>query len=180
MRLSLAFALTLAIAAPANAQIDDDLAAANRIFGQTAPAKIIVDMDGEWLPLGTLANLDGADPEPGLASALLGRICGNDPLRGAILTALDEASFEMVAANSGGELVYRFDWIGGSQFHRSFDPAALFGRLGVDTIDTERAIETRTRALQAHTGPVHIYRMTDDLFVLAEPQRVEFYGRCPS
>lgn len=180
MRFPLVFALTLAITAPAQAQIDDDFTAANRIFGQTNPASIISDVDGEWLPLGVLANLKGEDPDPGLATDLLNRICGNDPVRGAVITALDEASFEMVADNSGGALVYRFDWVTGSQFYRSFDPASLFSRLGYDKMEGERGLDMRARALQFRSSEVHIYRMSEDLFVIAEPQHVEFYGRCPS
>lgn len=174
------FAVTAAIACPAHAQVEDDFALANRIFGQTSPATIISDLDGEWLPLSTLANLDGADPDPGLISSLLERICGNDPIRGARITGIDQASFEMTAPNSAGDMVYRYDWIGGSQFHRSYDPASLFRMFKFDTIEGERGFEMRARTLQGATSQVHLYRVSADLIAIAEPQRVEIYGRCPA
>ena len=83
-------------------------------------------------------------------------------MRGAIISEIDQGSFEMTAPNSGGNLVYRFDWIAGSLFHRSFDPAALFSMLKIDTIEDERGSEMRARTLQGAAS------------------RVEFYGRCPA
>jgi len=180
MRFALAFALTAAIAGPAYAQIDDDFAQANRIFGQPDAASVITDIEGEWLPLSTLANLRGTDPDPGLINSLLDRICGNDPVRGAIMAGIDEGTFEMKAPNSGGDMVYRFDWIAGSLFHRSFDPAALFGMMKLDTIEGERGSEIRARTLQSAASQVNLYRVSPDLIALAEPYRVEIYGRCPT
>lgn len=180
MRFALAFALTTAIAGPAHAQTDDDFALANRIFGQPTAAGVVTDIEGEWLPLSTLANLKGADPDPGLITSLLDRICGNDPVRGAIITEIDEGSFEMAAPNSGGDMVYRFDWIAGSQFHRSFDPAALFSMMKLDAIEGERGSEIRARTLQGAASQVNLYRVSADLIALAEPYRVEIYGRCPA
>jgi hypothetical protein len=180
MRFALAFALTAAIAGPSHAQMDDDFALANRIFGQPTAAEVIADIEGEWLPLSTLANLNGADPDPGPITSLLGRICGNDPARGAIITEIDQGSFELAAPNSGGDMVYRFNWIAGSLFHRSFDPASLFSMLKLDTIEGERGSEMRARALQGAANQVNLYRVSKDLFALAEPHRVEIYGRCPA
>nr|WP_314261642.1 hypothetical protein [uncultured Devosia sp.] len=51
MRLALAATLTALIIAPAHAQIDDDFAMANHIFGQVSSASVTDDIDGEWLPL---------------------------------------------------------------------------------------------------------------------------------
>ena len=179
MRLAPAATLTALIIAPAYAQIDEDFAMANRIFGQVSSASVTDDIDGEWLPLSTLANLNGAEPDPGLAGSYLERICGNEPVRGAVMTGIDDASFEMAPANSGGELVYRFDWIGGVQFHRSFDPAALFGALKLDNMDGERALDMRARTLESNTSLVDFYRISPDLLAMATPQRVEIFGRCP-
>ncbi len=180
MRFALAFALTAAIASPSYAQTEDDFAQANRIFGQPTAAVITSDIAGEWLPLSTLANLKGADPDPGLITSLLERICGNDPARGAVITEIDGGSFEMSAPNSAGDMVYRFDWISGSLFHRSFDPAALFSMLSLDAIEGERGAEIRARTLQSAASQVHLYRVSSDLIALAEPYRVEIYGRCPA
>jgi hypothetical protein len=163
MRFALAFALTAAIAGPSYAQTEDDFALANRIFGQPTAAGVISDIEGEWLPLSTLANVDGADPDPGL-----------------ITSQIDEGSFEMTAPNSGGDMVYRFDWISGSLFHRSFDPAALFSMLRLDAIEGERGSEIRARTLQSAASQVNLYRVSADLIALAEPHRVEIYGRCPA
>ncbi|MET0170315.1 MAG: hypothetical protein ABW191_08075 [Aliihoeflea sp.] len=179
MRVRLAFALSVFIAGPTYAQTDDDFAMANRIFGQMSAANVIDDIDGEWLPLSTLSNLNGADPAPGLADSYLERICGNDPVRGAVITVKNEASFEMAAPNSGGELVYRFHWIGGAQFHRSFDPESLFKTLRYDTIEGEKGVEIRARVLEQATSLVNFYRVTPDLLAMATPQRVEIFGRCP-
>jgi len=179
MRFPLAFALALAVAGPAHAQLDDDFAAANRTFGQVSATGVVDDLDGEWLPLSTLSNLNGEDPDPGLITSLLERICGNDPVRGAVFTVLDQASFEMVSANSGGELVYRFDWIGGARFHRSVDPQALFRVRGFDTIEGERGIEMRASVLESTASQVDLYRISPDLLAMATQPRVEIFGRCP-
>ncbi|WEK03443.1 MAG: hypothetical protein P0Y65_14730 [Candidatus Devosia phytovorans] len=179
MRFALAFALTLACSGPALAQIDDDFAMANRIFGQISAASVVADIDGEWLPLSTIANLEGADPDPGLITSYLERICGNDPARGFVFTGIDEASFEMAVPNAGHELVYRLDWMGGAQFHRSFDPAAMFSAFGFDSMEGERGMEMRASALRSNTNLVDFYRVSPDLLAMATPQRVEIYGRCP-
>lgn len=179
MRFTLAFVLTLAIAGPTYAQIDDDFAMANRIFNQVSAASVVDGLAGEWLPLTTLSNLNGAEPDPGLIASYLERFCGNDPARGAVITGIDQASFEMEAANSGGEMVYRFDWIGGAQFHRSFDPETLFNVLKYDTMEGERGIEMRARTLESTTSLVDLYRISPDLLAMATPQRVEIFGRCP-
>lgn len=179
MRLTLAVTLALLIAGPAHAEIDDDFAMANRIFGQVSAASVVDDIAGEWLPLSTLSNLNGADPDPGLIASFLDRICSGDPVRGAVITELDQASFEMAAANSGGELVYRFDWIRGAQFHRSVDPATLFRVFKLDTMEGERGIEMRARTLESTTSLVDFYRISPDLLAMATPQRVEIFGRCP-
>lgn len=180
MRVTLAVILSLAIAGPSYAEIDDDFALANRMFGQMSAAGVIDDIEGEWLPLSTLANLKGADPDPGLAASYLERICGNDPVRGALISRIDDASFEMIAANSGGEMVYRFDWISGAQFHRSFDPETLFKVLRFDTIEGERGIEARARALETMNSVVDFYRVTPDLMAMVTQPRVEIFGRCPA
>ena len=180
MRFTLAFALTAAMAAPSYAQTEDDFAFANRIFGQPTAAGVTADLEGEWLPLSTLANLSGADPDPGLITSLLDRICDNDPVRGAIISEIDQGSFKMTAPNSGGDLVYRFDWIAGSLFHRSFDPASLFSMLKLDTIEGERGSEIRARTLEGAASQVNVYRVSAELIVLAESRRVEIYGRCPA
>jgi hypothetical protein len=101
MRFTLVLTLAIVIAGPAHAQIDVDFAEANRIFGQVSPLNVVDDIEGEWLPLTTLSNLNGAQPDPGLIGSYIERFCGNDTVRGATLTKLDEASLEMVAANSG-------------------------------------------------------------------------------
>lgn len=178
MRFTVALALPLLFITPVQAQLEADFAAANRILGQITPAAVVDTIEGEWLPLTTLANLQGEDPDPGLIDSLLERICGNDPERGALITAIDASSFEMTAPNSGGDMVYRFDWIGGAQFLRSFDPAALFSMLKFDTMDGERGIEMRARALEATATMVSLYRVSPDLLAVAEPRRVEIYGRC--
>lgn len=179
MRFLIVASLAMALAGPAHAQIEDDFAVANRIFGQLSPASVTSDIDGEWLPLSTLSNLEGADPDPGLIDSYLGRICGNDPVRGSLITSLGDSSFEMVAANSGGELTYRFDWLGGAQFHRSFDPEALFSALALNRSEGERGTEMRGDALAAATSLVDFYRVSPDLLAMATPQRVEIFGRCP-
>ncbi len=179
MRFTLAFTLAALIAGPAHAQIDTDFAEASRIFGQVGPFNVVDDIEGEWLPLTKLSNLNGAEPDPGLISSLIERFCNNDTARGAVFTRVDDASFEMVAANSGGELMYRFDWIGGAQFHRSFDPAAVFAAFKLDAIEGERGSELRARTLDGLSNLVNLYRITPDLLAMAERQRVEIYGRCP-
>lgn len=179
MRFTLALALALGVAGPAYAQIDEDFTMANRMLGQESPASVIADIEGEWLPLTTLANLRGADPDPGLIASLLERICGNDPVRGAQFKELDPASFQMIAANSGGELVYRFDWMRGVQFHRSVDPEALFRARGFDKMEGEKGIAARARVLESNASQVELYRISPDLLAMTTQQRVEIYGRCP-
>jgi hypothetical protein len=154
MRFRLALTLAFSIAVPASAQIDDDFALANRMLGQEPADNVIVDIDGEWLPLTTLSNLRGADPDPGLIYSLLERICGNEPVRGAQFKVLDPASFQMIAANSGGELAYRFDWMRGAQFHRSVGPEALFRGRGFDKMEGEKEIAARARILESKCQPV--------------------------
>lgn len=180
MRFALAFGLVVMIAGPAHAQIDDDFAQANRTFGQVSAASVVDNLEGEWLPLSTISNLNGADPDPGLITSYLERICGNDPARGAVFTSLDDASFEMTTATSGGELVHRFDWIRGAQFHRSVDPEALFQAFKLDTMEGDKGIEMRARMLASTTSLVDLYRITPDLLAMATTQRVEVYGRCPA
>ena len=179
MRFTLAVTLALSIAVPAYAQIDDDFAMANRLLGQQTAANVIADIDGEWLPLTTLSNLRGADPDPGLISSLLERICGNEPVRGAQFMGLDPASFQMIAANSGGELVYRFDWMRGAQFHRSVEPEALFRARGFDKMEGEKGIAARARVLESNASQVELYRISPDLLAMTSQQPVEIYGRCP-
>lgn len=179
MRLTLAFTLAFVVAGPAHAEIEADFADANRIFAQVSPLAVTDDIADEWLPLSTLANLNGAEPDPGLISSFIERICGNDPVRGATFTPLDDSSFEMTSATARGDLTYRFDWIGGAQFYRSFDPAALFSALGLDTMDAERGQEMRARSLDGTSSLVTVYRLTPDLLAMATAQRVEIYGRCP-
>lgn len=179
MRFIFASLLTLALAGPAHAQIDADFAMANRIFGQVSPAGVLENIEGEWLPLSTLSDLQGADPDPGLIESYLDRFCGNAPARGAVITAIDAASFAMAGPNSDGALVYRFDWLGGAQFYRSFDAEALFETFRLDTMEGERGIEMRARMLEGMTSHVDVYRISPDLLALATPKRVEIYGRCP-
>jgi hypothetical protein len=178
MRFVSTFVLSFIIATPAFAQVDDDFALAAKIFGKITPAATIEDLDGEWLPLSTLANLAGTDPNSGLAADLLERFCNNSPARGAIVAEIDETSFTMTTSNPRGELAYRFDWIGGSLFHRSFDPSALFSLGGLDTMEGERGVEMRATLLGETTSQLNIYRVSADMIVLAEPQRVEIFGRC--
>lgn len=179
MRLTLAFTLALVVASPAHAEIDADFADANRIFAQASPLAVTDDISGEWLPLSTLSNLNGAEPDPGLISGLIERFCGNEPVRGATFTQLGDSSFEMTSTTARGDMAYRFDWIGGAQFYRSFDPAALFSALGLDTMDGERGQEMRARSLDETSSLVDFYRITPDLLAMRTPQRVEIYGRCP-
>lgn len=178
MRAPIAFVLALLLAAPAHAQVDSDFGMANRIFGQVSPASVVEDIAGEWLPLSTLSNLNGAEAAPGLAASFLERFCGNEPARGAVISPIDEASFEMVGANSGGELVYRFDWIRGAQFHRSFDAETLFRVLRLDTMEGERGAEIRGQTLEATSSLVDLYRVSPDVITMATPQRVEIFARC--
>lgn len=180
MRLLLALSAALFAAAPASAEVETDFVTANRIFGQVSASAVTGDIAGEWLPLTTLTNAMGTDPEPGLAESALERFCGNDPMRGAVITAIDEASFAMTEPNSADELTYRFDWIGGAQFHRSFDPEALFRLRRFDTMEGERGMEMRARTLEALSQPTAIYRIAPDLMAIATPQRVEIFGRCPA
>ncbi|MFN3500655.1 MAG: hypothetical protein ACK4ZJ_00195 [Allorhizobium sp.] len=177
MHFTLALTLALSAAVPA-AQIEDDFTMANRTFSQESAASVIADIDGEWLPLSTLSNLRGADPSPGLITSLLERICGNEPVRGAQFKGLDQASFQMIAANSGGELVYRFDWMRGAQYHRSVDPETLFRALRFDKMEGEKGIAARARALEWNASLVEFYRVSPDLLAMVTPQRVEIYGRC--
>lgn len=179
MRILITCTLTAALTFPAYAQIEDDFAFANRIFGQATPQSVLADIDGEWLPLSTLANLNGNDPDPGLVDSFLERICGKNPARGSLITGLSDSSFEMATANAGGELMYRFDWLGGAQFHRSFDPDALISALGLDKSEGERGVEMRANALASATSLVDFYRISPDLLAMAAPQRVEIFGRCP-
>lgn len=179
MRYPLAFALAFLLAVPAAAQIDDEFATANRIFGQVSALSVVDDIEGEWLPLTTLSNLNGSEPAPGMITSHLERFCDNDPKKGAVLTAIDDASFEMAAANSGGELTYRFDWIRGAQFHRSVDPETLFRVFRYDTMEGEKGIEMRARVLESTPSLVDLYRVSPDLLAVAAPQRVEIFGRCP-
>jgi hypothetical protein len=178
MRILIACTLTMALTFPVHAQIEDDFAFANRIFGQISAESVTSDINGEWLPLSTLSNLNGADPDPGLVESYLERICGNDPARGALLASISDTSFEMAAANSRGDLIYRFDWLGGAQFHRSFDPDTLFNALALD--ESERGAAMRAGALEATTSLVDFYRVSPDLLVMATPKRVEIFGRCPA
>ncbi|KKB07239.1 hypothetical protein VE26_10520 [Devosia chinhatensis] len=171
--------LALMAASPAAAQIEDDFAEANRIFGQVSADSVVEDIEGEWLPLSVLSNAQGTDPDPGLINSLIERICGNDPVRGALMTALDGTSFEMVAANSGGELVYRFDWIAGSQFHRNVDPEALFRVFKFDTMEGENGVAMRARALEQNSSRVDLFRVSPDLLAMVTPGRAELFGRCP-
>lgn len=179
MRFTLALTLALVVAGPSYAQIDEEFTEANRIFGQLSSERVLEDIDGEWLPLTTLSNLQGADPDPGLISAYLERICGNDPVRGAVLTGLDGTSFEMIEANTGGEMVYRYDWIAGAEFYRSFDPETLFRVRKFDTMEGERGVEMRARLLDANADRVKFYRVSADLLTMVMPERVEVFGRCP-
>lgn len=180
MRSILVFSLAFLAATPAFAQIEDDFAQANRIFGQISATSVVADLDGEWLPLTTLANLNGADPDPGLITSYLERICGSEPIRGSVFTSINAAAFEMAVPNSRRELVYRFDWIGGAQFHRSFDPDVLFQAFGLDTMEGERGQEMRAQALGTTPGLVDVYRISPDLLAIEALQRVEIYGRCPT
>lgn len=177
MHLTLSLTLGLSVAVPA-AQVDDAFTMANRMFSQESAASVITDIDGEWLPLTTLSNLRGADPDPGLITRLLERNCANEPVRGAQFKGLDQASFEMIAANSGGELVYRFDWMRGAQYHRSVDPEMLFRALRFDKIEGEKGIAARARALGSNASLVEFYRVSPDLLVMVTPQRSEIFGRC--
>lgn len=178
MRFTLALALAIAVTGPTYSQIDADFAQANRIFGQVSPTTIVEGIDGEWLPLSTISNLKGAEPDPGLISSYLERLCGGDPVRGVVFRAVDKASFEMTHNNAGGPVSYRFDWIGGAQFHRSFDPAALFSAFKYDTMEDDKGLEMRSRTLESMTSAVDFYRISPDLIAMATPKRVEIYGRC--
>lgn len=180
MRILIACTLMMALTLPTYAQIEDDFAFANRIFGQVSAESVTSDIDGEWLPLSALSNLNGADPDPGLVESYLERICGGDPARGAIMASISGSSFEMAAANSKGDLIYRLDWLGGAQFHRSFDPDTLFNALGMDKSEGERGAAMRAGALEATTSTVDFYRVSPDLLVMATPQRAEIFGRCPA
>ncbi|SMQ61710.1 hypothetical protein SAMN06295905_0560 [Devosia lucknowensis] len=180
MRLKIAALIALLLAAPAHAQVEQDFALANKVFGQLSATAVTDGIDGEWLPLTVLANLRGGDPDPGLIDSLLERICGNDPIRGAVFTAIDDTSFEMLGANTRGEMRYRFDWIDGAEFYRSFDPAQLFSVLKFDAIEGESGVKMRADAMDAYSGTVHFYRVSPDVLTMVSKHGAEVYGRCPN
>lgn len=178
MRIRLICALSCAFTMPAFADVEEDFALANRVFGQTSAAAVVDDIDGEWLPLSLLANTGGGEPAPGLVSTMLERMCDSDPVRGSAIEATGDTSFTLTAPGRGPGLTYRFDWTNGAQFLRSFDPQALFVSLGIDTLEGEKGDEARANALRQTEPKVSVYRVSDDILVLATSQRAEILGRC--
>jgi len=178
MRIILAITLGLGFALPAAAAVEDDFAAANRMFGQISPASTLENLGGEWLPLATLANLEGKEPAPGQIASYLEKFCDTDPGRGATVTVGSGTSFTMDIPGRL-PLTVRYDWLGGSQFARSLDPDTLFESRGLDKMEGERGDEMRASALQQAASVASVYRVSPDILVVAASPRAEIYGRCP-
>ncbi|MDR7126358.1 hypothetical protein [Pseudotabrizicola sp. 4114] len=179
MRWIISLTAGLGLSGPALADMEADFARAASIFGPVTVETVLDDIDGEWLPLSTLANLTGEAPSPGLATSLTGRICGLDPVRGSILTATGESGFTVDVPSRDQALTYRFDWIGGAQFVRSVDAAALFSSLGLDAMKPERRLDAQAAALRSAATVTAVYRVSPDMIVVASPDRTEIFGRCP-
>ncbi len=175
MRMILALALGVGLAAPAWADIGSDYAAAASIFVQTDAAQVLEGLDGEWLPLSALAN---GTPDAALVSSLVERFCNADPARGSTIAATGANSFTLTSAGAR-PVAYRFDWLSGSQFSRSVDPDALFSGLGLDAMDGKAGDDARARALEQAVQTVSLYRTSPDILVVASPQQTEILGRCP-
>ena len=179
MRALVGFGLSLALAMPAMAQVEEDFATANRIFGQTSAVTVLADLEGEWLPLSLLANLQGAEPAPGIIDGLMERFCGSQPSRGAVLSATGDAGFTLEMPSGRDTLSYRFDWVTGNSFARSVDPDALFARLGIDSLEGDQGAEARAAALAQNNQSVGVYRVSPDVLVVAAEPSTDIYGRCP-
>lgn len=178
MRIILAITLGFGFALPAAAAVEDDFAAANRMFGQVSPASTLENLDGEWLPLATLANLEGKEPAPGQITNYLEKFCDTDPGRGAVIVVGSDTSFT-IGIPGRLPITVRFDWLGGSQFARSLDPVTFFESGGLDKIEGERGDEMRAGALQQAASVANVYRASPDILVVAASPRAEIYGRCP-
>lgn len=176
MRFAFTAMLALAIALPA--QADESFAQAQSIFMPLTPAPITDNIDGEWLSISTLSGATvGGHGNPELVPSLLERICGDDPAKGYVIATEGEARFTMDVPGSGN-LVYTFDWVGGTRFSRGYDAQMLFERLGLDTMDEERRLEMGARALSDTPREVDIYRLDPDTLVISTPRWTEILGRC--
>lgn len=180
MRLSLVCTMICALTMPATAAMEEEFALANRVFGQTSASAALDDIDGEWLSLSLLTNAAGKEVAPGLVSSLLQRICGLDPIRGSVVEATGDTSFTFAVPGRGSGVTYRFDWMNGTQFLRSFDPQTLFTSIGLDTLKGEDGDKARTNAIRQTEPVVDVYRVSADILVLATSQRTEILGRCPA
>lgn len=179
MRLIFAIAASVGLSGPALADMDTDFADATEVFGQTPVERRIDNIDGEWLPLSTLANLRGEAPAPGRAASLIANNCGSDPVRGAIITATGDSGFTLDTRLAHTTLTYHFDWIGGAEFIRSVDAAALFSGYGLDRMKPERRLDAQAAALRAAATVTSVYRVSPDMIVIATSDRTEIFGRCP-
>lgn len=177
MRMTLALTLALA-AGPGLAATGEDFATAHAIFGQVQPAPIVENLDGEWLPLSTLANLDGAPADPGTIDTYLERFCGNDPARGATLTTLGTSGFSLRMQSGDRTVTYRYEWLGGPEFLRTFDPDDFVAYLGIERAYPDRTEDARAHALRGMSGNVSVFRVSEDILVIAAQSRTEIYGRC--
>ena len=176
-------AVGMACAHLADAQagpIGEDYVAADSVFGLARPADITTGLDGNWLPLSSLAGGPGAAPVG--ADSIEGYVqefCGRQTAIIARLEQTSETSFVMTTGPEDTSVTYRLDWLGGSRFSRSFDPDALIAQLGLDRGDDEAAIDRRAQALRQAPREVDVYRTAADILVVQSAGRAEIYGRCP-
>lgn len=181
LRIAVACAIGLALTGPVLAGTDEDFELATRLFGAVTAEPVVDGIDGKWLPLSTLANLQGTRPATGLAGSYLARFCTSEPTRTLTVARQGQSAFTIEQPSRANQkLTYRFDWIGGSQFVRSFDPRALFAHLGFDRLEGNKGVDARAKALQGAKPLVDIYRVSPDILVVATPPRAEIYGRCPA
>lgn len=179
MRFIFAIIASFILSGAALADMDTDFAAAAEIFGPTPVEGRINDLDGEWLPLSTLANLEGEAPSPGRAASLIADHCGSDPVRGSVITVTGDPGFTLDLRHGDTTLTYHFDWIGGAEFVRSVDAAALFSAYGLDRVNPERRLDAQAAALRSAATVTSVYRFSPDMIVVATSDRTEIFGRCP-
>ncbi|MGF1624638.1 MAG: hypothetical protein ACFCVH_07125 [Alphaproteobacteria bacterium] len=172
-----------ALAHPALAQtatIGENYVAAHAIFGQTAPAEVTAGLDGAWLPLSTLAGGPGA-PAVGADSIqnYVEEFCGRTLAIVARVEQLGGTGFVMTVGPEDRPVAFRFDWLGGSRYARSFDPAAFLAHLGLDRAEDQAAQERQANALAHTPREVDIHRTAPDILVIHSAGQAEIYGRCP-
>lgn len=199
LRCRTAFASIVAtsfIAAPASAQdsasIGAQFAEAHRAFATAGASKLTQDnplfatglvdgLDGEWLAMSALANLQDDLADPAMTDDLIERFCGADKPIGIRIDTSGGADFTVSKVMGDVEVAQTYTSVGGNRYIVGLaDTDAFIDAMGLRSDETEDAVRMRNQILSGVLGDRHVYRPSPDILVIDSRSPPEINVRCPS